>query len=645
MNKNPYEIRNIAEIVKEIRTNCPKDVEKIISWANETANGIICHRAHYEMERCTIPVSFCPSSWNNVPKEIANGDPEWLYAFNRHSILLNLAKAYAFTKNEVYKNTFTSMMNSFLDNTGYKNECLNSSWRSLETGIRVENWLRSLAIFHALGSPLEKGLEERMMKSLQEHNRQLVETHRAFHRLSNWGIIQDHGLFLSAICLGDHKIAETALDRLEEEMVHQVLPDGVDWEQSPLYHCEVLHSALDTMLVAKRENITLSQVFLKKTLRMSEALALLMKKDGLLLLTGDSDEIECTDLIYLASRLFSSPLLSGLKITEKEENFWDAADDLEKTEVKGYSSVQDLEPSGNFRLVTEEMDVRLLAGNLGSGHGHLNPLHMDFTFKGKTFLTDSGRYTYTDCKERTALKDFEAHNTFILEGAPHCKASGSWSYTGIYEMLRTPTAYENGYGLIQASHLEYLDLKAVCRRKILSLGACTILILDEVLSPSEEDFSYKSFWHVFPSCNIGMGRRHASIEKDGIGITMVFDDEVEAEIEKSQMSLQYNILSDSRYITGRKKIKGYETVATLVSGDPDADFNRIAAILIDSKRTLDETEAAALHVKAENKDWTIISKPREIVNQVDIIKAGDLEGYARVIVKERGEKYPTGLYY
>ncbi len=645
MNKNPYGIKDIAKTIEGIRTNCPNDVEKIISWADETASGVICHRAHYEMERCTIPVSFCPSSWNSVPKEITNGDPEWLYAFNRHSILLNLAKAYAFTKNRIYKNTFTSMMNSFLDNTGYRKECLNSSWRSLETGIRVENWLRSLAIFQALDSPLDKELEERMAKSLQDHSKQLAETHRAFHRLSNWGIIQDHGLFLSAIYSNDQDTAAMALDRLEEEMVHQVLPDGVDWEQSPLYHCEVLHSALDTMLAAKRVGIALNDVFLKKTLRMSEALALLMKKDGLLLLTGDSDEIECADLIYLASRLFDSPLLSAFGATEKEENFWDSADDLEKTEIKGYSTVQNLDPSGNFRLVTEKMDVRLLAGNLGSGHGHLNPLHVDFSFNGKTFLTDSGRYTYTDCAERTALKDFEAHNTFILEGSSHCKASGSWSYTGIYEMLRLPAVHENGYSLIQAAHLEYLDLKAVCRRKILSLGSCTILVLDEVLSPAKEDFAYKSFWHIFPGCNIGMERRRASIEKDGIGITMFFDDRVETEIEKSQMSLQYNILTDNRCITGRKKIKGNETVATLISGDPDADFSRIDTLLIDSKRILDETEASSFCVQAENKNWTIVSRPKEIVNQVDIIKAGDLEGYARMLVKEKGEKYPTGLYY
>ena len=645
MNKNPYEIKDISKIIEGIRADCPKDVEKIISWADETASGTICHRAHYEMERCTIPVAFCSSSWNNVPKEIKNGDPEWLYAFNRHSILLNLAKAYAFTKNGLYKNTFTSMMNSFLDNTGYREECLNSSWRSLETGIRVENWLRSLAIFQALASPLDEELEERMARSLQDHSKQLAETHKAFHRLSNWGIIQDHGLFLSAAYSKDQDTAMMALGRLEEELVHQVLLDGVDWEQSPLYHCEVLHSALDTMLAAQRAGFPLSHAFLEKTLKMSEALALLMKKDGLLLLTGDSDEIDCTDLIYLASRLFDSPLLSGLGATKKEENFWDDADNVEKTEVDGYRPVQNLDSSGNFRLVTEKMDVRMLAGNLGSGHGHLNPLHVDFSFNGKTFLTDSGRYTYTDCAERTALKDFEAHNTFILEGPSHCKASGAWSYTGIYEMLRQPAIHENGYGLIQASHLEYLDLKAVCRRKILSLGSCTALILDEVLSPSEDAFAYKSFWHIFPGCNIGMAGRRASIEKDGIRITMVFDDEVETETEKSQMSLQYNILTDNRCITGRKKIKGYETVATLVSGDCDANFNRISAILLDSKRILDETEASAFCVQAEDKAWTIISRPREIINQVDIIKAGDLEGYARMLVKERGEKYPTGLYY
>lgn len=37
----------------------------------------------------------------------------------------------------------------------------------------------------------------------------------------------------------------------------QIMPDGVHWEQSPMYHNEVLHCLLDVILLAKRNDIAL----------------------------------------------------------------------------------------------------------------------------------------------------------------------------------------------------------------------------------------------------------------------------------------------------------------------------------------------------------------------------------------------------
>ena len=645
MNRNPYEFNDLDRIVHEIRLCCPGEEDGIIQWADGTCGGTIRHRAHYEMERCMVPVRFSSSVWNNVPSEIENRDPEWLYALNRHSILLNLAKAYAFTRNAAYKDTFSSMMRSFLDNTSYRADCLNTSWRSLETGIRVENWLRSKAIFKASGSPLDKDLDERMDKSLLEHKKQLLETRRAFHRLSNWGVIQDHGLFLAASYLNDTDTAKLALDRLEEEVVNQVLPDGVHWEQSPLYHCEVLHGILDTLLAARRLGIGTGSIFRSRAEKMALALSLLMKRNGTLLLQGDSDEINCQDLVYLAACLFGSPTLmarSGGR--RKEENCWD----MEGLDVPEASRrVRDglLEASGNYRIDTGLMEVRMSAGNLGSGHGHLNPLHVDFTYRGATLLTDSGRYTYVDCDERRTLKDFEAHNTFILEGLEHCRPCGSWGYTGIYEILRSPSVHSGRYTLIQASHLEYLGSRAVCRRKVLSLGERTVLVLDEVLAPENESFAYKAFWHVQPGSTLTEGEGRFVICNGSSRITMLPDHGTDPDIFKTGISPFYNIMEEGQCISLSKAVPGYGTVATLISGDEDATIKRLPVELIDAKTVLNETEACGLLIRTDGCEWTVVSRSREIVNQVDILRCGSMEGYARVLVQEKGEKYPTGLSY
>lgn len=643
--KNPYEPMDIDRIVREIRRCCPEEEGNIMLWADETCDGTIRHRAHYEMERCMVPVRFSNKVWNNVPPEICNRDPEWLYALNRHSILLNLAKAYAFTRNSIYKKTFSSMMRSFLDNTGFRAGCLDTSWRSLETGIRVENWLRAKAIFKASGSPPDEELEERMDKSLSEHRKQLLETRRAFHRLSNWGVIQDHGLFLAAVYLDDADTAELALERLEEEAVNQVLPDGVHWEQSPLYHCEVLHGILDTLLVAKRMGIETGEVFRHKAEKMATALSLLMKRDGTIHPQGDSDEIGCQDLVYLAACLFDSPtLMARSGGHRKEENCWDMGD-LDVPEASRVVENGLLEASGNYRIDARYMEIRMSAGNLGSGHGHLDPLHLDFTYLGTAFLTDSGRYTYVDCEARKALKDFEAHNTFILEGLEHSRPSGSWGYTGIYEIIRSPSFHCGRYSLIQASHLEYLGSMAVCRRKVLSLGERTVVVFDEVLAPENVQFGYKGFWHLHPGTTLEERERRLVVESKGCRIAIVSDENTVSNVFKTEISPCYNVMENCSCISFSKTIPGYGTVATLISGDEDATMERLPVKLIDSGKVLDDTQACGLRINADGCEWTVISRSREIVSQVDILRCGSLEGYARVLVKEKGEKYPTGLCY
>ena len=63
--------------------------------------------------------------------------------------------------------------------------------------------------------------------------------------------------------------------------------------------------------------------------------------------------------------------------------------------------------------------------------------------------------------------------------------------------------------------------------------------------------------------------------------------------------------------------------------------------LVDSNRVLTRSEGIAYSFD----HFTLISRPTEIVNQVDILKAGLIEGYGKVIIKKDSEKYPTTLYW
>ena len=116
----------------------------LLDLADKACDNTFIFTDRYEMERCTTPVRFDGKiDWNHIPFD----DDEWCFAFNRHTFLLNLAKAFCLTGNDKYRDAWIRLFTDFCDNTAPEGESRRLCWRSLECGIRVENYLRSLEFF------------------------------------------------------------------------------------------------------------------------------------------------------------------------------------------------------------------------------------------------------------------------------------------------------------------------------------------------------------------------------------------------------------------------------------------------------------------------------------------------------------------
>lgn len=605
-----------------------------LDWADQTVEGVITHRAHYEMERCYIPVVFTDDIWNNVPSAIENGDPEWLYALNRHSILLNLAHAFAYTEDERYRNAFIKLITSYLDNTDYKEEYLLTSWRSLETGIRPENWIRSIEIFEALGSPLPSSLIDRMDESLHKHAKQLLNTHGAFHRLSNWGMIQEHGLFLLGVYFKDEEYISKAIERFEEEITFQTISDGTHWEQSTVYHCEILHSALDLILLARKHGIALPPAIAEKALLLSQGLSSFLHRDGSIYIMGDSDDIQALDLVYLAAYLFEDEKLISRAAGKKEENFFDLG--LEEIQVNQKERESELLSSGRNGFIHKGIfDVHLIASNLGSGHGHISPLHVDIDAFGLPFIVDSGRYTYVDCEIRNQLKDKRAHNTIILNHDEVCHSKGSWGYDRIGECAITGFRKTEICDYLEALNLDYLSQGVALKRKVLVLEHCVVLI-DEVLGNEEKSFFYEALFHVHPKAIADKEGRLITLSYGGKNLYISSSSDIS--LSDSIYSPTYNVLEKNTSLILTNELRAMGSVVTVFSSrKEEPEFLPVS--LIGCEYCFPPEEAIAFSIG----DTIVISRSHEIPKQVDILKAGYAEGYGRVLVQKKGDKYATTL--
>ena len=205
-----FYLKNAKDNIRHCQTD-PVWRAHILDIADKSINNTFIFSEKYEMERCTVPVHFERIDWDHIPF----GDNEWCFAFNRHTFLLNNALAAAITGDTKYRDNWIRLFEDFFMRSPLSEKTSSLSWRSLECGIRIENYIRSVEIFNGIGMSLDDKTLEDIKTFFRVHIEHLKASHTAFHRISNWGVLQDHGLFLASLYLGDKESMETALFRLD----------------------------------------------------------------------------------------------------------------------------------------------------------------------------------------------------------------------------------------------------------------------------------------------------------------------------------------------------------------------------------------------------------------------------------------------
>ena len=142
-----------------------------------------------DMEACSIPYSLKEYTWNRYPGD----DPEWLFMLSRQSFLLDLAQAYALTKEKCYLQKWYSLLLDFIQEEGEPNSTNRNVWRPLDVGIRVMNWLKSLT-YISIADYKQLGIDKVLRNALLVHLEYLERSYIDKYRLSNWGVLVTGGM-------------------------------------------------------------------------------------------------------------------------------------------------------------------------------------------------------------------------------------------------------------------------------------------------------------------------------------------------------------------------------------------------------------------------------------------------------------------
>ena len=500
-------------VCAHIAGNCREEAEKILAQADRLMAHTFSFEDRWDMEPCSEPFTLKEMIWDRSP----NGDPEWIFMLNRHEYMNKLLIAGWLTGDKAY----VEKLKWFLFHWIQANPILPEgtvTTRTIDTGIRCMSW--QYLLLHLLGEGL---MEEReaagILESMKEQFASLRKRYIGKYTLSNWGVLQTASICNGYLWFHEYLPSDGTEDwawqELERQIGLQVLDDGAHWEQSMMYHMEVLLACMKLLAscrawvrIENRTEFWRDTDWLEKAVdRMSRYVLFASGPDHLQIAQCDSDVTDVRDVMVKAAVLTGD---GRYRYAGYDTADLDSAWMFGSAGVTGYSAMAGRKPeslslaaadAGHifFRSSWEEDShfTYMKCGPLGSGHGHADLTHISLHYRGCPILVDSGRYSYVEEEPlRPFLKSAQAHNVCVIDGESHGRPRGSWGYDSFGQSFKNyyreqgPVHYgEMAYHGCLMSGAHYLVI-----RKVMAVDQGIWMIVNDIRCDGGHEV--KEYYHL-----------------------------------------------------------------------------------------------------------------------------------------------------
>ncbi len=625
---------NYTLLRDHLSTYYKKDCDEVIKTAEESVAQRFLFNQRWDMEKTTEPVIFSDEiDFLYQPGD----DPEWVFAFNRLKHFISLGQAYHLNGNKAYVSAFVKQCKRWIE-TMRETEKNEKAWRTIETGIRLDTLSRAYLLFR--GCEEFKEIEALFIKSIEEHASSIIKrSWNSYHLMSNWGVLSNHGLYMASVVFDRKDWEKEALYRLSKELENEVYDDGVQWEQSPMYHNEVLRDYLDIVYFSKFGTIPLEPWFVEKVHKMSLANLAWIKPNGTEPMMGDSDDIDMRDLITESALIFND---SSLKAIGYEELDFETSFIMGIDGVNAYKKLPavpakklgyHLLESGNCIDRTSwssDADyLRFHCGTLGAGHGHADQTHFSFVRKGKDFLVDAGRFTYVKGPNRFMFKNNYAHNVAVVDKHSLYPEKDSWECFSLDRAVNTRSSFKDNYTVFEGGHLGYYRDGVFANRRVIWLKEAELLIcVDEFYSKGYH--SYESLFHFAEG-----------IEVKDVNVKTLAKSKIDLKVKTGYISRHYNRKVENEALVVETKNEGFTSLWTIFDLRNEADIKtELVPVKSNFKGiTFDDSQIEALEIIGRDRHFVVVVAHEEFATPTDTFCATGCTGFGNLVIfdKNKGE--------
>lgn len=652
-----------------VRANCRSEAEHLLHQAEDLMQNTFVFTDRWDMEPCAVPYTVPAGQWTHSP----NGDPEWVFMLNRHDYLPKLWQAAVLTGEVRYRRKLIDSVMDWIASNPLTREGTPST-RTIDTGIRCMNWIQLLPFLLAEDALTDQEART-MIDSLSAQFANLRERYILKYTLSNWGVLQT-----TAFCAGYAWMGQLlppgleawAWQELQTQLRLQILEDGAHWEQSPMYHVEVLNACvrmLTQLYAAQKAGLSLCQEahfaldagtssperkagpgegagseagWLVRAVRVLSRHVLYTADPALMQLPQcDSDVTDVRDVLARAAALLSD---AGIYR-------WGAGETLDMDSVwqlgaAGIAAFEAQRPQTPVRCswncpqsgtVTLRSDwtaranfTALKNSPLGSSHGHADQTHLTLYCQGKPFLVDSGRYTYReDDPLRTQLKAPAAHNVCVIDGQSGGTPDGSWNYSDYAEIIPHYFAEQgNAHFAEMTFHGSLRDgTPYQITRRLFVLDEGVWLSVQDVICPGKHQV--KEYFHLAQGVTVQPCLEGMLLQNGDVQLKMYYEGQMEC--YQGVLSSCYNQKELAPLLVHQVEMQDRWTSCTLFAV-PEYAVRPAAVYKLGEDTPQPAENVTALDLQAgQEKCWTLLVWNRENFRSGKVFRCHGQPVYGKAI--------------